>query len=291
MHRSTWLHLRIPFSLYLMPVFIFAASQFPFADIKTLVISFIAIHIFLYPASNGYNSYYDKDTESVGGLKNPPPVKLELYYVALAFDLVAIALGLIISWQFALMLLIYGLVSKAYSHPMIRLKKYGIPALITAAVFQGGFTYMMSTLALQHLDFKQLLEAKIEVPALLSTAMILGFYPMTQIYQHKEDTERGDKTASVIFGINGTFLFSAIVFCLANFGFYIYFMIFFHRVIFFVLFQVFLSPLFAFFVVWYFAFLVDKNEANFRNAMLLNKIASICLVSFFIMIAIIQNWY
>lgn len=274
-----------------MPVFIFAASQFPFADIKTLIISFIAIHIFLYPASNGYNSYYDKDTESVGGLKNPPPVKLELYYVSLAFDLVALCLALLISWQFALMLLIYGLVSKAYSHPMIRLKKYGIPALITAAVFQGGFTYMMSTLALQHLDFKQLLEAKIEVPALLSTAMILGFYPMTQIYQHKEDTERGDNTASVIFGINGTFLFSAIVFCLANAGFYIYFIIFFHRVIFFVLFQVFLSPLFAFFAVWYFAYLVDKNEANFRNAMLLNKIASICLVSFFIMIAIIQNWY
>jgi len=291
MHRSTWLHLRIPFSLYLMPVFVFAACQFPFADIKNLVIAFVAIHIFLYPASNGYNSYYDKDTESIGGLKDPPPVKLELYYVSLAFDLAAIGLGLLINWEFALMLFIYGIVSKAYSHPSIRLKKYGILALFTAAVFQGGFTYIMATIALRNLHFIEIADMKIIVPALLSSAMILGFYPLTQIYQHKEDEERGDKTASILLGCNGTFIFSAIVFLFANLGFYLYFMNYFHRVIYFVLFQVFLSPLFAFFVLWYFAFLVDKNEANFRNAMLLNKIASACLVSFFIMVAILQNWY
>jgi hypothetical protein len=290
-HKSTWLHLRIPFSLYLMPVFTFAASQYPFADIKSLVISFVAIHLFLYPAINGYNSYFDKDTESIGGLKHPPPVRLELYYYSLAFDVVALILGLIISWQFALMLFIYGLISKAYSHPWTRLKRHGLMALVIVALFQGGFAYLMSTLALHHLEFNQLYDKKILAPAGLCTAMMLGFYPITQIYQHKEDRKRGDLTASMVLGLNGTFIFSAIVFLLANVGFYFYFINFFHRVIFFILFQVFLSPLFAFFLLWYFAFLVDRSEANFRNTMMLNKIASACLMAFFIGMAIIENWF
>jgi hypothetical protein len=290
-HKSTWLHLRIPFSLYLVPVFFFAMGQYPFPDIKLLVISFLSIHLFLYPAINGYNSYFDKDTESIGGLKRPPPVKLELYYTSLVFDIIAITLGLLISWQFALMLVIYGLISKAYSHPLVRLKKYGIPALIVVAVFQGGFAYMMSYLAMHKLDFTQLNDHKIILPALLCSAMMLGFYPMTQIYQHKEDDERGDRTASMIFGLNGTFIFSAVVFLFANFGFYLYFIEIFHRVIFFILFPVFLAPLFAFFVLWYFAFLVDRSEANFRNTMLLNKISSLCLIAFFLMFGLIQNWF
>ena len=125
--RSTWLHLRIPFSFFLMPVYLFALGVSPNLGESRLLWSFLIIHLLLYPASNGYNSYFDKDEKSIGGLKNPPPVTKGLYYTSLLLDGIAIVLGFIkISFLFALMLLIYGLVSKAYSHPAIRLKKYPI---------------------------------------------------------------------------------------------------------------------------------------------------------------------
>ncbi len=289
MFKSILQHLRIPYSFYLMPIFAFAACQYPFADARTLIISFVAIHLFLYPADNGYNSWFEKRTAGYITLRNYSPVPNGLLFVSIVFDAVGILLGLLISWQFSVMLLIYGLVSKAFSHPFIRLKKYGFTALAIVAIFQGGFTYLMSFLALHHLNFHELNDPKIYIPASLCSIMILGFYPMTQIYQHSADKEHGDKTASMILGINGTFIFSAIVFLIGNFGFYFYFTNYFHRVVYFILFQIFLSPLFAFFILWYFAFLVDENEATHRNAMIMTKISAACLMAFFITTAILQN--
>src|SRR5262245_30987109 len=125
--RSTWKHLRIPFSYYLLPVYLFSLSASPNLNQPRLIWVFIIIHLFLYPASNGYNSYFDKDEKSIGGLKNPLPVTKGLYYLSLIFDLIAIVLAFVkISLTFALFVLVYGLISKAYSHPAIRLKKYPI---------------------------------------------------------------------------------------------------------------------------------------------------------------------
>ena len=140
--RSSWLHLRIPFSYFLLPVFLFSVAISPNLDGSRLFWVFIILHLFLYPASNGFNSYFDKDEKSIGGLKNPPKVNKGLYYLSLLFDLIALGMGyFIISPLFAVMLFIYGLVSKAYSHPLIRLKKYPIIGWIAAGIFQGAFTF------------------------------------------------------------------------------------------------------------------------------------------------------
>ncbi|NJK83732.1 MAG: UbiA family prenyltransferase [Saprospiraceae bacterium] len=100
--------------------------------------AFFLIHFFLYPASNAYNSYFDKDEKSIGGLKHPPKVSKELYTYALLFDFYAI-LGaiLFLNWQVGIMFFIYGLASKAYSHPSIRLKKYPYISWLIAGFFQG----------------------------------------------------------------------------------------------------------------------------------------------------------
>ena len=118
--RSAWVHLRIPFSYFLLPVFLFSLSVSPNLNGPRLAWVFFIIHFLLYRASNGYNSYFDKDEKSIGGLKNPPPVSRGLYYLALLFDLLAIILSYLkISFIFAIMVLVYGLVSKAYSHPAV----------------------------------------------------------------------------------------------------------------------------------------------------------------------------
>src|SRR6187549_1318681 len=90
---SSWLHLRIPFSYFLLPVFLFSLAISPNVSEDALLWTFIIVHFFLYPASNGYNSYFDKDEKSIGGLKNPPKVNKGLYYLSLTFDVIAIVLG------------------------------------------------------------------------------------------------------------------------------------------------------------------------------------------------------
>src|SRR6478752_2614637 len=141
---SSWLHLRIPFSYFLMPVFLFALAISPNPTNHSVLWAFLVIHLLLYPASNGYNSYFDKDEKSIGGLKNPPPVNKGLYQLSLILDLLAVVLSFImINVLFTIMIIIYGLISKAYSHPFIRLKKYPIWSWLLIFVFQGFFSLLM----------------------------------------------------------------------------------------------------------------------------------------------------
>ncbi len=277
--RSTWLHLRIPFSFFLMPVFMFALAVSGDAEIWRVILVFVSIHLFLYPASNGYNSYFDKDEKSIGGLKNPPPVEKELYRAALLFDGIAIAIGLFVNWEFALMLFIYGLVSKAYSHPMIRLKKYPFLSWFIAGLFQGAFTYVMGVVGLKNLDFLDINNA-IFYPALLSSVLLWGSYPMTQIYQHEEDSKRGDITLSIKLGIKGTFVFTALVFGVASGLYWLYFETYFSESIA-LMFVALMAPIVIFFGWWFLLVLKDEQHADFTNTMRLNFISAFCLNAFF----------
>ncbi len=280
--RSTWLHLRIPFSFFLMPVYLFALSISPNLIESRLLWSFVVIHLFLYPASNGYNSYFDKDEKSIGGLKSPPPVKKGLYYMSLLLDALAVILGFIkISFLFALMLLIYGLVSKAYSHPSIRLKKYAIGGWITTGLFQGFFAFLMCYIGINNYGIENLLQAKVLIPAALTSVMLWGNYPMTQIYQHEEDAKHGDNTLSMMLGIRGTFWFVQTVFGAAALGFVMYFNSF-YAIHFGYVFLLALAPVVLFFMYWFYLVWKDESKANFSNTMWLNFISALCLNAFFI---------
>lgn len=280
--RSSWLHLRIPFSYFLLPVYLFSLAISPNLNESRMLWVFIILHLFLYPASNGYNSYFDKDEKSIGGLKNPPPVNKGLYYLSLLFDAIALILG---AWKinllFAIMLLIYGLISKAYSHPSIRLKKYPVTGWVAAGLFQGFFTFMMCYVGINDFPLSPCLTAPVLIPAILSSIMLWGNYPMTQVYQHDEDSKRGDITMSLKLGVKGTFLFTGIVFAIASAGFIIYFREFFdfkyalH-------FLVALSPVLLYFSYWFLKVLKDETKASYGYTMLLNLISATCLNAFFI---------
>ncbi|MEQ8362205.1 MAG: UbiA family prenyltransferase [Cyclobacteriaceae bacterium] len=278
---STWLHLRFPFSFFLMPVYFFALAHSPNFTESRIIWSFLIIHLLLYPASNGYNSYFDKDEKSIGGLKNPPPVKKGLYFVSLLMDIAAVVLALKISFLFASMLFIYGLASKAYSHPSIRLKKMPIVGWLVTGFFQGFFTFLMCYEGINAFGIYGLLNFNILIPATLTTIMLLGNYPMTQIYQHEEDSKRGDKTLSILLGIKGTFAFTAIVFAVATLGFVLYFIIFF-KVKYAIAFVASLTPVLLFFFIWFIQSQKNTGVVNYSRTMWLNFISAVCLNGFFI---------
>ena len=137
--RSTIKLLRIPFSFFLMPVFLFALSQSESIHWYKTVLIFIILHFFTYPASNGYNSYMDNDTESIGGIEKPPPPSKQLFYVSIFLDAIAIILSLLVSNLFFIGILVYLFISRAYSYRGIRLKKYPIIGFLTVFIFQGAF--------------------------------------------------------------------------------------------------------------------------------------------------------
>ena len=155
-------------------------------------------------------------------------MKKDLYYVSILFDVAAVVLGLVfISKEFAVMLFVYGMISKAYSHPAVRLKKYPIAGWLTVVVFQGLFTFAMCYVGINKFPFETLAQTKVLFPGVLTSLMLFATYPMTQVYQHEEDTKRGDFTMSVKLGIRGTFFFAMSFFTVAAAGFMYYFVTYF----------------------------------------------------------------
>lgn len=277
--KDILLHLRLPFSFFLMPVYWFAISQTPNLDKPKAVWIFVILHLLIYPASNAYNSYFDKDEGSIGGLEKPPAVDKKLFWVSWTIDIVAVIISFfVLDWVFALMIFVYGLVSKAYSNDTIRLKKYPILSWFIVGLFQGAFTYF--TIILVFTKDTESLKLQF-LPAMISTMMLWAVYPMSQIYQHEEDAKRGDTTMSMLLGIRGTFVFTALVFSIAFAGFFFYF-----NQANFITLLVFNFPTLVFFGWWFLRVLKDKAQANFKNTMWLNLLASLCLNGFYIWLCV-----
>ena len=273
--------LRIPFSFFLLPVFLLAVAVSDRINTENFLLSFFILHLFVYPASNGYNSYFDKDEGSIGGLKHPPKVTIQLYYVSLLFDLIGLSLSLLISIEFTIMIFVYGAISKAYSHPKIRLKKYPIAGWLAAGIFQGYFTFLLSFIAINDITVSETFTYEIQFPGILSSLLLLGSYPMTQIYQHEEDASRGDITISQKLGILGTFHFTALTFLLSSTGFFYYFYEAFSLEAA-LIFGGVMLPVLIYFNWWYFRTRKDLSNADFSSTMKLNFISSLMLNAYFI---------
>ena len=160
-----------------MPVYWYALSQTANINRAHALLIFILLHLLVYPASNGYNSYMDRDTESVGGIKNPMQPTRQLFYVSVLFDVMALAASTLISKYFLIGLLAYILASRAYSYRGIRLKKYPIIGYITVIIFQGAVTFFLVIHGCS-------VEKTLNVPwmgILAASLLIGGFYPLTQI--------------------------------------------------------------------------------------------------------------
>jgi 4-hydroxybenzoate polyprenyltransferase len=281
--KNAFILMRIPFSIYLMPVYWFAVSQSFNIDLYMAVYVFLIIHLLVYPASNGYNSYFDRDEQSIGGLKTPPKVTKELLYVVLLFDTAAIVCSFVLSNPFGWMVTAYLLISKAYSNPHTRLKKYAILSTVVIFIFQGAFTFFMVQKGIG-MNNGSIINKQNILFALVSSFFLLGSYPITQLYQHEEDAKHGDKTLSMMLGIKGTFIFSGIIFAIATMLLCsLYYSK--HNNINILVFLIAMVPVMFFFQRWINKVNENSNMANFENTMLMNKVSSISLsLAFIIML-------
>ncbi|HEX7902946.1 MAG TPA: UbiA family prenyltransferase [Chitinophagaceae bacterium] len=245
------------------------------------VLIFIILHLLIYPASNGYNSYMDRDTESIGGLEKPPPPSRQLFYTTIVLDIAGIVLSLLINPLFAALMPIYIGASKAYSYRRIRLKKYPIIGYLTVILFQGAFTFWL-------VWYGSNMKPSLHVPwqgMLICMLLIGGFYPLTQIYQHRQDLRDGVETISYKLGYTGTFVFCAIVYAMA---WVIMAQFFIHKkeldkllVI-----SIFFIPIIVYFIKWFKQVKKDNKAANFANTMRMNWLAAGCTnIAFLILLS------
>jgi 1,4-dihydroxy-2-naphthoate octaprenyltransferase len=266
-----------------MPVYWFALSQVDNINWKDAILIFIILHVLVYPASNGYNSYMDRDKGSIGGLKNPLQPTAQLFYVTLVIDVIGVALSFYVDLIFAVGILLYILASRAYSYRGIRLKKHAIIGYLTVIIFQGCVTFFLVYHGSEsnHTTY-------IPVIAMIGVGLLIGgFYPLTQIYQHQDDLADGVKTISYKLGYRGTFVFAGIVYFLAFSVLGVYFSLNAQLKSFLVL-QIFMIPVFVFFFMWFRKVWLNEKEANFKNTMKMNLLASLCTNLGFISILILH---
>jgi 1,4-dihydroxy-2-naphthoate octaprenyltransferase len=285
LRASTIRLLRIPFSFFLSPIFFFALAQVPDPNWTHAILIFIILHFLMYPASNGYNSYMDRDTGSIGGLERPPQPTRELFRVTVILDSAAILLSLIIGPLFTGAMLLYIGASKAYSYRRIRLKRFPFLGYLVVIIFQGAVTFWLvyygSSLHTEPRD----------VPwqgMLVCALLIGGFYPLTQIFQHQQDLDDGVATISYKLGYRGTFIFCAVVYALA----WVFMAQFFinnrqEKKLWLVAFS--FIPVVIYFIYWFVKVYRDPKEANYRNTMRMNWLAAFCTNTSFI-ILLIWRW-
>lgn len=281
---SSLVLLRIHYSYYHIPVFLFAVAFMENPHTVNLLILFGILHLLLYPASYGFNSFMDKDQGSVGGLRHPPVPTLGVLIISLLLYVAAIGVSYWLNPNLSLLVAAYALASIAYSWHPIRLKKYAITGFVTAALFQGFIVFSMVYLFGQEVDYLSAIgQTNYLEPALMSSLLVAASFPMTQIYQHIADKHSGDMTLSRILGIRGTFQFSVAFYALVSIwiGFFLTHT---NQSHLFYLFISFLFPVLAFYAWWAYKVWADPTQANYRYTLIYLNISSTALILYFLLV-------
>lgn len=276
--------LRFHFSLFLLPVSLFSFFYIrPEAGLN-LFLLIVIWHVLVFPASNGYNSFNDRDEGPIGGLAKPPrPTRLLLYTVN-CMDALALSLSFLIKPGFVFFALVYIIASRLYSNRRIRLKKYPLAGFLVVFIFQGFWIFYGNIAALS--DAGMIFDSPVLLSGVASSFLIGTVYPVTQIYQHQADKEDGVQTLSMLLGLKGTFLFSVFMFLLASFCIYLSFHLQ-HRVGNFWLFNLVMLPSTLFFLVWALRSFRDSAHVNFRNAMIMLVLSS-CLTNIYFFVLLLN---
>ena len=285
LQRSTIQLLRFPFSYFLMPVFWFALSCEVSVSWPRAILIFVLLHFLLYPSSNGYNSFMDRDEGSIGAIEKPLLPTKQLFYVVMVMDFLAAAVSFLITPLFALAIFIYIVSSRLYSYRGIRLKRFAILGYITVVINQGALTFAMVYYGAGQSE-------SINLPWLECAAaafLIGGFYPVTQVYQHEADAKDGVQTISMLLGIKGTFIFCAGMYT-AAFGLLFMHYSYQHKLFYFIILQCFFIPVLIVFIQWLLQVWKDSKAADFKHTMKMNIVAATYTSLAFITLLILNQF-
>lgn len=277
---STLVHLRLPFSFFLLPIFLFGLQASPGIDPVRAWAAFFIIHFLLYPASQAFNTWYDRDEGPIGGIASPPPVHVSLVWTAWILDGLTLAASWFLGPVFFVAMVLYTLGSKAYSWKVTRLKRRPVAGWLGVGVVQGALTFAA---VVQGVGAPQDWTDPLFWAGCATAALFLwGVYPLTQVYQHEEDARHGDLTISRLVGIRGTFVLSGAFLIAAVAGFVVLFALGpgWPTVVRFV---AVMTPALVYFLWWAWGVWKDPARADFHRTMGMNLLASGLMNVFFLL--------
>jgi hypothetical protein len=169
---------------------------------------FLSVHVLLFGGVTVYNSFWDKDTGPIGGLRAPPPLAPWTLPASWAVQILGLGAALAASPLCAAVYASSMLCFWLYSRPGIRWK--GRPWL---SLFAIGASTGVCGFLLGFLHGGRTAVTPAAVAGALGTAcLIVSLFPMSQVYQVDEDLGRKDLTFTARYGLRGVKLIYAVLF-------------------------------------------------------------------------------
>lgn len=198
--RAFFVHLRVHYQLLILSGGYLLGGLFvPRVDWQPFLLHFLTVHVLLNGGITAYNSYWDEDEGPIGGVEDPPEMQPWMHSASIAVQV----LGLPLIWPqgpaFVALWLLTMLLSVAYSRKGPRWKAHPLLSLVAVGIGTGTNTFLMGYLAAGD----QPLDRNILVAALGVATLLLSLYPVSQVFQMKEDRARGDITFAAQFGLSG----------------------------------------------------------------------------------------
>jgi len=191
------LHLRLHYQFFILSGgYLMGGVLAGEMDITQYLLQFLNVHILLFGGATAFNSWWDKDIGPVGGLKHPPKMEPWMHKLSLGFMFFgliwSVAVGIIYAGIYLVSLFLFWV----YSSPHGRWKGHPLKSLIAIGVSTGLNSVLLGTLAAG---------GQITPMVLLGSfgamLILLSLYPVSQVYQEKDDRQRGDKTFAITYGL------------------------------------------------------------------------------------------
>lgn len=194
------LHLRIHYQLLILSGAYLIGGLFV-KDInwRLFILQFLNSQILLCGGETAYNSYWDKDTGPIGGLKNPPRMTGWMLWASLLLQIIGLSLGLVSGTEFIIFYGISMILSGLYSTPPIRWKSNPILSIVTVGLGTGVCCFFLGYFA----SGSEPLTLNPILGSLATGLLLAGVYPISQAYQVGEDKRKGLNTFAVKFGKKG----------------------------------------------------------------------------------------
>jgi len=194
------IHLRPHYQLLILSgPFLLAGLYAPDMNWPRFIGQFFVVQILLFGGATAFNSFWDRDTGPVGGLRNPPPMRSWMGWASMGlqwFGLVlAVPLGAVYIGLYTTSLILFWL----YSSPLTRWKGSPHLSLVAVGISTGLNPFLMGYLA----GTATPLGLWAVITGLGATLLIVSMYPVSQIFQMAEDRQRNDVTFVIAYGING----------------------------------------------------------------------------------------
>jgi 1,4-dihydroxy-2-naphthoate octaprenyltransferase len=207
--KAFLVHLRLHYQFLILSGAFLSGAVFARAGFTgALLLQFLNVHVLLFGGVTVYNSYWDKDTGPIGGLRAPPPLAAWTLPAAWILQGAGLALALRISLASAAVYAASMACFWLYSAPGPRWKGRPWLSLIAIGAGTGVGGFLLGYLH----DGRGSVSLPAAAGSLAVACLIVSLFPMSQVYQVEEDLGRRDITFAARFGLAGVRRCYAILF-------------------------------------------------------------------------------